>query len=1063
MKIVHSAFLTIAALFCFAANADTLTWTGAAGDNRWLTYSNWSGATASTDFSLPHDYVFNNLADGADIKLAKYNNQTLIIKSLTMTMSSPSTRSWTFSGVDGNARVRTLSSGTITIAQGCTLTITAKTDNPWNSTYNAFTLTGGGALRMSTQWESWGGVVYINDATFICNDAAAAPQAGLGDLYYMLQSDKAVFKLERNSFGHIKGNTEGTYPTIMLNDFQFLNSCNQNYSYSGAIVGSASSTFGVMYPHSFTITSSPASLGTFAVYNGDLLFGSAASPVTLTSEAKLDVRRMGNIKLFSDQTIAAINGVGSTGTIDIPTGKKLTLTGTAGEMSSTTYNARLTGGGDLVKRGAAYELQLTGDSTAFTGRVQVAEGTLLLSHGDLALDDDIVFYSPFENQTFNTERLTGEKYSKHTIWSTTPISYIAEPDIERGEGVFGDCIRCGNKGVKDTRWVMGTEKTCTKKINRSNWTVSFWIKPDGVSNTGWRSGHIFNLGTWSDTENPYILALIQFEYNKTTGVKRIRDYSSNVVTRDLDLLDGNWHHVVYIQEPRAKYIWVDGKLEAKETDFSKDIFITAANIQIGGKDTWGINSAYCGLLDELIVANGSWSEERILREYNRCVAPEAAVAKPLPKPAARWTFDEDYNDHIGGIEMKTIGTADPAIVTMPGASGKCLHLKKNSALQLKGPSYPANLPTGKKPFTVSIRHRFNNTGEFTSSFTMGDVSTVDRFIGGGIAGGNRYSCLWWRKVKSKSTSCAFDYCPNSIDSFTPSLPVSWDHMVAAYDGTNVACYIDGHLRSTVAATTLDMAGGTVYFGYDPYAVEANATNFLGWVDDVAVWTNCCLNANQCREVVRSFQRDFQPVGQLVNAAVTIEADGLLKTEGVGNAVKSLSGTGEIQLTRSSALMAGASDFAGKLVGQGLVELTDGSDLSASSASDFFGVLRLNGGASLLNPTYAQCTVRLATGGVTGGAAPVEVLEGATLSINVAAQDVAGVSTTGRLTLPMEATVVLNGDAPEGDMLIAEAGTMVAPSDFSKWHLPGGAGRYRLRVKDNKLYLVIRRGIAVIYF
>lgn len=1059
MKTVHTALLLIAALLCFAVNADTLTWTGAAGDNQWINYANWSGATSSTDFSAAHDYVFNNLADGANIKIP--NGKTIILKSLTMAISSPSARNWTFSGVDSSARIRTVSTGTIKIPSGCSLTISVTASNPWNGTYNGFHLEGGGQLRISASWEGWGGTIYVKDATLV-NAYAASYQSGFGTMYVTLQSDNAVFRAEKATYVRMNANSSGTVPTVDVNGNSFYAEVTGDITYSGRTIGGAGSVFGMLFPRKFTFATAPAMIGTYAAYNGDLFFGSAANPVSIPTESTLDVRRNGSIYLFGDQTVSAIKGEGTTGTIDIQSGKTLTIAGIMGELTATTYNGRLSGGGDIVKRGAAYDLRLTGDSEAFTGSVEVAEGKLVLTDTNRFVDDDIVVYAPFDGNDWNKENLTSEGFGGIVYDWNVPYTYCDRPEKVLGDGVFGDCIRLESGDTHGCRWRLGTDKTASKKIDRSNWTMSIWIRPSADPGTSSRSGHFFNLGSWGDNADiPYVLALIQFEYSVANNHCRIRDYSNNVVTPNMpELVDGNWHHVVYIQEPRAKYLWVDGVLRAQKTDFTRDIF-PSSDIQIGGKDTWGGNSTYRGDLDELIVANGSWTEERILREYHRCHVPESYAAKPLPKPIARWTFDENFVDSVGGIELVNGGSTAVEMVSITGASGKCIDLKSNCYLKLKSSSYPAAFPTGKQPFTMSMRQRYRSSAEYTFSYVMGDILTANKFFGVGMIGGYRYPYLRWSTVGSQGADISFQSSPNSTAAPTTS-PLGWDHVIATFDGTNVIGYIDGYLNTTKAATSINLASGVIYMGYQPNAYQTASIYFNGYVDDVTIWTNC-LTQSQCREVVRSFQRDFARVGQLVNAPVTVNEGATVLAEGLGNEIKALHGDGELSIARNSAIKVGSADFEGSLVGSGLLEIARDSDLSGSNAGRFYGRLLLDGGVLRLNSSYADCSVTLASGGVTGGAAPVEVLPGATLSIDAAAQDVAGVSTSGELTLPDEATVVIDGTPPEGDMLIAEAGSLNLPADFSKWHLPGGAGRYRLRIKDNKLYLVIRRGIAVIYF
>ena len=116
------------------------------------------------------------------------------------------------------------------------------------------------------------------------------------------------------------------------------------------------------------------------------------------------------------------------------------------------------------------------------------------------------------------------------------------------------------------------------------------------------------------------------------------------------------------------------------------------------------------------------------------------------------------------------------------------------------------------------------------------------------------------------------------------------------------------------------------------------------------------------------------------------------------------------------------------------------------------------GAARLNASFTKGRVVLAGGTVTGVANEVVVGEGATVTLDAATPSVPAITTTGRLELPSALTIAFSGARPKGEIVVAQAGTLVVPADMSGWTLPDG---FKARVWENRLRLLPEIGCMLI--
>ena len=188
------------------AGAATLTWTGAANNNLWCDADNWDAGGATIDFTAVNAYVFNDLPDGTTLTVAS----AMKFSTITMNTNTVANATWT---ITGSGNVGCAGTKAITVPTGCTLNLDVPASNPWTAN-NAYTLSGGGTVRHTKAWYTWGGQYAIKGAsTFIFGVGSD----GFGYSNFAMY-DTATLKLEKNTEIVRVYWSSGT-PTIDLNGF----------------------------------------------------------------------------------------------------------------------------------------------------------------------------------------------------------------------------------------------------------------------------------------------------------------------------------------------------------------------------------------------------------------------------------------------------------------------------------------------------------------------------------------------------------------------------------------------------------------------------------------------------------------------------------------------------------------------------------------------------------------------------------------------------------------------------------------------------------------------------
>ena len=751
----------------------------------------------------------------------------------------------------------------------------------------------------------------------------------LGLTYVRQWNNSTVRLLADITIGHLMCSDSGC--KLDLNGHTLYVNCSEHnrdgMAYSGRIFDSTGPVGGVTFSggDDWTINTAPAYTGPLTLYTGRVHF-----PAGLTMPATVFPVVNGSNRLIfnSSQTLARISGDGVAGGIQMPdtADSTLTLTGTGGVNEATTYNARLYGR-DVVKTGADYQLTLTGDN-CHSGATTVAAGTLTLQR-------------PYTHRrglvscwTFDDPDKPGRDFGP----SKSDLTFDHYGDgvvTQRFDGVDNSlALGLGTTGAGKTSGC-GRASTETRTLSscyplrNDSLGVMLWYKPDPGNSAG--PGYVFRLGNWGSDGGQFVLwqrGEAKMSWNIDNWDMADGDDSPQFDCPGL--CDGNWHLLgaTYDGVSRALKIYYDGVC-VRTTKTTHPLNMANYRVVLGNNDSasngFGSNHFIHGGYDDVSVWNRVLSPEEIAEEYARR-APVEDPAELLPAPLCHWAFDDASN-----VGKDSMGRADlvksPNVSTTPllsdrtGCYGRSLGW---CAMALPEESQPAGFPVSNASFTVSIRIHQANPAENVDLLRIGGTNMT-------TSGTVDFLRLWYVNCPRRlQLSCgtvhrAFSWCGNYS-----ARPGGWSHVVVTVDNAHgvMRIYRDGVQEASYTGFSVNLARGALYLN----VTKPNGTSVTGsYIDDLRIY-DTALDQDEVWTLGRSLETG--KVGPVIPATspVTVAAGACLRADGAQHAVKSLAGTGEVNV-RGRLRVDDWSAFAGTVTGQGKIVLSqNGGTVPLAAAS-----------------------------------------------------------------------------------------------------------------------------------
>lgn len=1030
----------VAAAVISASAASTNVWQGPASGGLWSDQGNWSQPLTPTTATV---YDFSALEDGAEVTndyiCTKSEVEQLKIAGLvfgenrgTVTLVGTATSETIFPKAENPQ---------IVVPEGTTFDCRLRhTTGPWADQGTKLTFPSAGTVRFTgsafkpTLW----------DLSFACAGSS-----------FVFDHVGAAFNLTRLSFTEsrvsvtVNGDatfaeiSDGQYPSpyvanrnMIIGDGASTLTLCSGFKYaagSGAVKYTFVTNFQsvVLSGGGWVKSRGPVLTKRYVFNNFDVDFGreytkpanlvdNVSGALQLLPQAGVDLDGSARVQTYCDQVLSTLSGTGTHGRFDVGgtwnnTTDKIVTPGslTVGEgvaaPTSTVFNARLTGiGGGFVKKGAAYDLTLTG-ANGYTGVTQVAEGTLRLKR-DCGYDETAWWWS------FDADDQTQMKAGP----TVRKLSF--KPDDQGTITPIADGVR-GTRAIHldgPNRATLKLASTSPAFVSgNAPHTIQFWFRPDRTgccTTASTRRTYVADYGThWGGdfTRSRIVMYrtkaegddyLLIFTPANNNSKEVAPGLGVNVPFKAKELFDGRWHHVAYVYGRENKLVeaYVDGVLRGSDNLSQEMNLPDSAKLDIGYYAEDPPTSYYTGDLDELKFHPRALTADEIHRAV---VFADGQSALAVPTPIIHWAFSDPANigkDECGVAPLTAVsGQTAPSLVdALHAVDGKALNV--SSPMQTTG--FPECMPTGKQPFTVSCRY-----------MACGAVGNSPILWWGNPAVANHYFRLQTANTELRSPAVGYNkanslsYGWNGNTDATPSIhhttdvkvtsdiPSGWTDFTVSYNNVTkeLRMYVDGALVGTKTDVSLNIEKGDA-LTVGMQTVNNSTTLLTASIDDIKIYDRALTDA-EVRLAVRQLHGE-NGARVIESSPVTVAAGATLAVEGPGHSLTGLTvSDGTLDIAYESDFTPNAGAFAvGTLTGFGILNLTNGVVCTVDEAEAFGGTVRVGSGAS-----FAEA----ASGGVMAG--DVLVDDGAIL-VAPAVGAKATVRTTGRVELPAALTVVLPG-------------------------------------------------------
>ena len=173
--------------------------------------------------------------------------------------------------------------------------------------------------------------------------------------------------------------------------------------------------------------------------------------------------------------------------------------------------------------------------------------------------------------------------------STHSVTFAGGAQISTAESKFGgsSLYLNGDSGTKLT-----ISQSSDFDFGTGDFTVEFWIKTS-LSNNDTQSRRIISFGDNNATRIQIFLSSDGIDFYDTSSVK---------VDGDIDVADGNWHHVAFTRSGTSLKGFVDGVQSGSTASNSTD-YDNAAALTIGAYASTGLGRVV-GYLEDLRITKG---------------------------------------------------------------------------------------------------------------------------------------------------------------------------------------------------------------------------------------------------------------------------------------------------------------------------------------------------------------------------------------------------------------------------------------------------------------------------
>ena len=374
-----------------------------------------------------------------------------------------------------------------------------------------------------------------------------------------------------------------------------------------------------------------------------------------------------------------------------------------------------------------------------------------------------------------------------------------------------------------------------------SWTLSIWAKLDGVGQNDLRifsegntenSNPLFNLGTHNQgAEGPSGGGQLDL-FMRQDGWPTV----GHIYTMG-EPFDGEWHHIVFVQENGLRSIYIDGELDDLEIGEKPEGDWLVNNTSIGGILRSSASHWVSGVLDEVAIWKRALSEEEIAEIRDNGMS---SILSPLARGlVSYWPLDEVRGtktpDLIGGYDMDLTNlSAEDLVDGQTGMAFEFSNARETllSRVHQAGEDLPANQ---HESWTLSIWAKLDGVGQNDLRiFSEGNTENSNPLFNLGThnqgaegpSGGGQLD-LFMRQ----------DGWPTVGHIYTMGEPFDgeWHHIVFVQENGLRSIYIDGELDDLEIGEKPEgdwLVNNTSIGGI----LRSSASHWVsGVLDEVAIW------------------------------------------------------------------------------------------------------------------------------------------------------------------------------------------------------------------------------------
>ncbi len=403
-----------------------------------------------------------------------------------------------------------------------------------------------------------------------------------------------------------------------------------------------------------------------------------------------------------------------------------------------------------------------------------------------------------------------------------------------------------------------------------SWTLSMWAKLDGNGQNDLRifsegntanSNPLFNLGTHNGGASGQLDVYIRQDGWPTVG---------HIYTMG-EPFDGEWHHIVFVQENGMRSIYIDGELDELEIGEKPEGDWLVNNTSIGGILRSSASHWVNGVLDEVAIWKRALSEEEIAEIRDNGMS---SILSPLARGlVSHWPLDEVRGtktpDLISGYDMELTNLSAEDLVD--GQTGQAFEFNFDRQTLLSRVHQPGeDLPANQhESWTLSMWAKLDGNGQNDLRiFSEGNTANSNPLFNLGTHNGGASGQL--------DVYIRQDGWPTVGHIYTMGEPFDgeWHHIVFVQENGMRSIYIDGELDELEIGEKPEgdwLVNNTSIGGI----LRSSASHWVnGVLDEVAIWKRALteeeiteIHNNGVPEslsrtqplVIRSFVADFPAV------------------------------------------------------------------------------------------------------------------------------------------------------------------------------------------------------------